>query len=134
MPTIGKKVVHTVMNHSSHGQAVLLTCAMGMIAQHGSCSQHYRQANRIILPSCLNTWDGLAVKCTTQYLSVRHLPTYFYLFFAVGLCSCVQCAESAHINVHRRTLHVLCIYIETWSCVVFQTTPVHTGTNCGSHA
>ena len=62
-----KKVPHTVMNRSSHGQAVHLTCAMGMIVQHSSCGPRYRQANREILPSCLSTWDGLVVKCTPQY-------------------------------------------------------------------
>ena len=64
---------------------------------------------------------------------VTFADIHFFIFFAVGLCSCVRRTESSHINVHRRTLHVLCIYIETWSCVVFQTTPMHTVTNCGSH-
>ena len=76
-----KKVPHTVMSHSSHGQAVHLTCAMGMIVQHGSCGPRYRQANREILPSCLSTWDGLAVKCCTA--TVKHVTfadIHFFIF------------------------------------------------------
>ena len=62
-----RKMLQTVMNRDSHSQVVHLTSAMGMIVQFGSCGPRYRQANRGILPSCLDTWDGLAVKCMLQY-------------------------------------------------------------------
>ena len=98
MPTIGK-VPHTVMNCSSHGQAVHLICAMGMIAQRGSCDPHYRQANREILFEYLE-WPGgkvhIAILKCTAFAGI-----HFFSFFAVGLCSCIQRSESAHINVHR---------------------------------
>ena len=79
-----KKVPHTVMNRSSHGQTAHLTCAMGMIAQRGSCSPHYRQANREILPSCLSTWDGLVVKCTLQYYIYTHMHLDPVLWFPMN--------------------------------------------------
>ena len=129
-----KKVPHTVMNRSSHGQAVHLTCAIGMIVQCGSCGPRYRQANRntAFLFECLG-WPGGKVH-TAALKRATFTNIHFLYFFAVGLCSCVQRAESAHINVYRRTLHVLCMYIETWPCVVFPTTLMHTVMNCGSRA
>ena len=80
------KVSPTVMNHSSHGQAIHLICAMGMIVQHGSCGPRCRQANREILPSCLSIyleWPG--GKVHTTILRMRYLPTYIYLFFCSRL-------------------------------------------------
>ena len=48
----------------------------------------------------------------------------------------IRRAESAHIKLMYIEEH--CMYcafiIETWLCIVFQTTAVHTDTNCGSRA
>ena len=111
MPGIGKKQIQSCMNCGSHGQVVHLTCAMGMIAQFSSCG---RTIDRQTEKFCLPVWlPGTAWQKSAQYdiKACNIWPHTNLNFFIVGLYSCVRCTESAPINVHGRTLHVLRILL-----------------------